>query len=88
METANKEPEIEANFEGDVSTMAGNYNFRVAIKKGNLAATPTIQRKIFYFEWSIVTEPIKIDGPWESEYSRDDDTTPDSMENGDDEGLE
>ena len=61
METENKGPEIKADSGVDVSTMAGNHNFRVAIEKGALAATPTIQRKISYFEWSIVTEPIEIE---------------------------
>ena len=90
MEEDDKGEELRAQSEGDVSTMAGNHNFRVAIKKGTLAAAPTIQRKISYFEWSIVTDPIEVDG--DREYSRDDldpssDTLaiPDSMENGDEE---
>ena len=45
MEAENKGPELEADSRGDVSTMAGNHKFRVAIKKGALSATPTYNSK-------------------------------------------
>ena len=46
METEDKRAERRANSGGDVSTMGGNHNFRVAIKKGALDAASTIQRTI------------------------------------------
>ena len=46
--------------------------FQVAIKKGTLIAASTIQRKPLYFEWSIVTDPMDIDGPKDYTTSSDD----------------
>jgi hypothetical protein len=62
--------------------------FRVAIEKGALAAAPP--RGSAYFEWSIVTDPVEIDGA--EEYGSEDSNmqnsgtkNPESME---DEELE
>src|SRR5271168_2993190 len=94
MKTVGKGAELRANSEiqaiglGDVSTM---HNFRVEIEKGALTAAPITQRELSYFEWSIITNPMEIDG--DREYTSNDllapgpdsDIIPDSMENGDDE---
>ena len=76
---------IQAIRQGNVSMMAGNHNFRVAIEKGALSSALTAQREPSYFEWSIVTNPMEIDG--DREYRNVDplapDTIPDSMDNGD-----
>jgi hypothetical protein len=46
--------------------MAGGHplqtKFRVAIEKGTLAAADPMERELSYFEWSIVTDPMEIDG--------------------------
>ena len=97
MKTVGKGAELRANSGiqaiglSDVFTMGGNHNFRVEIEKGALTAAPTTQRQLSYFEWSIITNPMEIDG--DREYTSNDllapgpdsDIIPDSMENGDDE---
>lgn len=74
---------------GTEDAMASDHptqtTFRVAIKKGALSAAAPMQRELSYFEWSIVTDPMEIDGM--KDYRSDD--NPDSMDNGDDEkGLD
>ena len=55
--------------------------FRVVIEKGTLIAAPPIQRQPSYFEWSIVTDPMDIDGTKEYISNDDQNSGAGSMEN-------
>jgi hypothetical protein len=53
--------------EGNTSNISGSslITFRIEVEKGALAAEPS--QGSSYFEWSIVMDPIDIDGPEEQE---------------------
>ena len=70
--------EIHAINEG-IMPVAMQTTFQVAIEKGALISAPPIQRELSYFEWSIITDPMDIDGT--KEYSSDKNPEADSMEN-------
>jgi hypothetical protein len=51
--------------QGNPSNISGSslITFRIEVEKGALAAEPSQESS--YFEWSIVMDPIDIDGPEE-----------------------